>query len=167
MSPQLDYRAIRQRVDEKVKKEMRLAKFALFAVNLGVFTLFSFIAWQTYLSNGGVPPRWEDFLNIPGVARPAGDPATSALVMLTMGWVVALIIQVVSLVFDTRLGERQTRERIMGREVNKEIARLGLDTDEQQEKAKHIVRLSDDGELEEVVEDDAVLEPEVKQNRSG
>ena len=167
MAPELDYRAIRERVDEKLKREMRLAKFVLFAVNLGLFAACMVMAWHLYLSNGGVPPVWEEFINIPGIARPAGNPATSALVMLTVGWIVALLIQGVSMILDTKLGQRQTRERIMGREVNKEIERLGLYTESQKEKAKHVMRLSDDGELEEVVEDVEPLEEAIAKQRRG
>ncbi|MEZ4669339.1 MAG: hypothetical protein R3E39_15650 [Anaerolineae bacterium] len=168
MRPEIDYPAIQQRVDAKVKKEMRLAKFVLFAVNLGLFVVFIFMAWQLYLSNGGEPPIWEQFVNIPGIARSAGNPTTGALVMLTVGWGIGLLFQLISLIFDTRLGERQTRERLMGREVNKELARLGLEpSTDQQEKSKHMMRLSDDGELEELVTDDDLLELEAKHQTNG
>ena len=165
MAPEMDYKAIKERVEERVRKEKNLSKFILFVANLGLFVVFMFIAWNTYVSNGGKLPPIEAFVNVPGVAKPALDPATSALVMLSIGWMVALIFQVVAMIIDTPIGERSIRDRATGREMRKEMARLGTDELEEQEKRKGMMRLTDDGELEAVDDvSDVVVNP-IKQNR--
>lgn len=165
MPTEMDYKAINERVEAGIKKEKNFAKFLLFAVNLGLFVVFLFIAWSTYLSNGGVPPRWEEFVNLPGLAKPAGNPATSALVMLTVGWAVALLFQVIGIVMDTPLGERSIRDRVTGREMRKELARLQVDNLEEPEKLKVMMRLTDDGELEAVDDASEVEANLIPQNR--
>ncbi len=164
MSSEMDYKAINERVEKHVRKEKNLAKFILFATNLGLYVMFLFIAWQMYLSNGGTLPRPEDLVNIPGLARFGGNPTTSALVMLSIGWAVALLFQVIGMIIDTPIGERSIRDRATGREMRNEMARLKLDDVEEQEKRKGIMRLTDDGELEAV---DDVVEVPIEQNRKG
>ncbi len=164
MAPEMDYKAINERVEAGVKKEKNLAKFILFAVNLGLFVVFLSLAWSTYLSNGGVAPRWEEFVNLPGFAKPAGNPATSALVMLTVGWAVALLFHVIGLIMDTSLGERSIRDRVTGREMRKELARLQVENLEAPEKLKVMMRLTDDGELE-ALDEAAEVEVQIQQDR--
>ena len=58
------------------------------------------------------------------------------------------------------------RDRATGREIRKEMERLGLDELEEHEKRKGMMRLTDDGELEAV--DDVAEEvagTPIKQNR--
>ena len=166
MTSEMDYKAIKERVETRVKKEKNLSKFILFVTNLGLFIVFMFIAWNMFLSNGGTPPRWEWFTNFPGVAKPAGDPITTALVLVSVGWVVALIMQATAFIIDSPIGERSIRDRATGREMRKEMERLGLDELEEHEKRKGMMRLTDDGELEAV--DDVAEEisaTPLKQNR--
>jgi hypothetical protein len=151
MSDQIDYRALRERVDVGVKRQKLIAKSVLFVVSLVIYIAFMLIAWGTFLSNGGVPPQWSDFTNIPGVERTA-DPFTGAMVMLSIGWFTALLMQFIGLIFDTRLGERQIRSQVMGHELSRELDRLGMD--ELKEKPKRMMQLSEDGELEEIIETD-------------
>jgi hypothetical protein len=166
MASEMDYKAIKDRVEKQVRKEKRLAKFILFAVNFGLFVVFMVIAWGMYLRNGGTPPQWENFVNFPGIARSAGDPFTNAMVMLTIGWVAALILQAVGFIIDSPIGERSIRDRATGREMRREMERLGLDELEEHEKRKGMMRLTDDGELE-AVEDlaEEVAVTPIKQNR--
>ncbi len=164
MSSEMDYKAINERVEARVRKEKNLTKVLLFVVNLGVYVAFLFIAWTMFVSNGGTPPDWAEFVNLPGIAKPAGDPITGALVMLSVGWAVALLLQAIGLIIDTPLGERSIRDRATGREMRKEMSRLGLDEQDAQEKRKGMMRLTDDGELEAI--DDAVeVEVAIQQNR--
>lgn len=153
MSPEIDYRAIRQRVEQQTRKEKMWLRLFLLALTVIIFIIFAVSSWQSF--NGGVLPPLEEW-NFRDQASTI-DAQTSAMMMMTVGWLLAILFQAVSLVVDTRMGENSLRERIMGREVNKEIMRLGMDTEEQNEKAKHVMRLSDDGELEEVVEEESPL----------
>lgn len=163
MAAGIDFKGMKERVEVRVRKEKNLAKFILFATNLGLYVMFLFIAWTMFLNNGGTPPNWTQFTNIPGVAK-TGDPISGALVMLSIGWAVALLLQAIGFIIDTPIGERSIRDRATGREMRKEMARLGVDELEEQEKRKGMMRLTDDGELE-AVEDVAEEVAPIKQNR--
>ena len=165
MASEMDYKGIKERVEKDVRKQKRLAKFILFATNLGLFIVFMVFAWGMFLRNGGVPPQAENFVNLPGIAKPAGDPFTNAMVMLTIGWVAALILQAVGFIIDSPIGERSMRDRATGREMRKEMERLGLDELEEHEKRKGMMRLTDDGELEAVDEVAEEVAVPIKQNR--
>lgn len=166
MASEMDYKGIKERVEKDVRKQKRLAKFILFATNLGLFIVFMVIAWQMFLNGGGTPPQGAEFINLPGIAKPAGNPLTNALVMLSIGWAVALILQATGFFIDSPIGERSMRDRATGREMRKEMERLGLDELEEHEKRKGMMRLTDDGELEAVddVAEEVPVTP-IKQNR--
>ncbi len=169
MASEMDYKGIKERVEKRVQKEKNLAKFILFASNLGLYVMFLVIAWHMYLLNGGTLPQLDTMINLPGFVKSIGDPTTSALVMLSMGWAVALLFQAIGFIIDTPIGERSIRDRAMGREMRQEMARLGVDDLEENEKRKGMMRLTDDGELE-AVDDVAEVEVQVtsiKQNRKG
>ncbi|MEP6987118.1 MAG: hypothetical protein ABI970_16045 [Chloroflexota bacterium] len=165
MSSQMDYKGIKERVEVRVRKEKRLSNFILLATNLGLYVMFLVIAWQMYLANGGTLPNWDSMVNLPGFVRSAGDPTTSALMMLSIGWAVAILLQTVGFIIDSPIGERSIRDRAMGREMRKEMTRLGMDELEEQEKRKGMMRLTDDGELEAVDDVSEVDVTPIKQNR--
>ena len=150
MSSQMDYKGIKERVEVRVRKEKRLSKFILLATNMGLYVMFLVIAWRMYLLNGGTLPTVEMMVNIPGLTKTLGDPTTSALMMLSIGWAVAVLLQTIGFIIDSPIGERSIRDRAMGREMRKEMTRLGMDELEEQEKHKGMMRLTDDGELEAV-----------------
>ena len=166
MSSEMDYKGMKERVEVRVRKEKRLAKFILLATNYGLYAMFLVIAWHMYLANGGTPPTVDMMVNIPGLAKTLGNPTTSALTMLSIGWAVALLLQTVGFIIDSPIGERSIRDRAMGREMRNEMTRLGMDELEEQEKRKGMMRLTDDGELEAVDDVSEVAEAaSIKQNR--
>jgi len=77
-----------------------------------------------------------------------------------------LIFQGVSLALDTKSGEERIRERLVAREINREMLKMGLDDVEEHEKRKGMMRLTLDGELEAVddVAEEVAVTP-IKQNR--
>jgi hypothetical protein len=77
------------------------------------------------------------------------------MVMMTIGGFTALMFQFISLTMDTKRGERQLRDRVFGQILNDEIMRLGNDDEDFGEKAKRMMRLTDDGELEELIADES------------
>lgn len=162
MTPELDYPAIRKQIEAGIQKEKRNMRLIFFAISLVLFIAFTVIAWGM----SGLNPM--DASNIPGIPSNASDPLTSAMVMLNLGWFAALLFQFVNIVVDTRAGEQQIRDRVTGREMSKAL----LDLSEDQagpirEKAKHMMRLSDDGELEAIVEPEAEDSPARAQRGQG
>lgn len=133
MSSEMDYRAVRQRVEEGIKKQKKIARWVLFAVSIFMFILFLAIAW----GNGGVQRNT--------------DPTTGAMIMLSIGWWTAILFQFISLMLDTQLGERSIRERVIRHELFREMLEsanaIGF-----HEKRKRVMQLTDDGELEAIAE---------------
>lgn len=156
MSSQLDYRAIRKRAEEQIQRDKRTMRVAFFVVNFLLYILFMIIAWGMFLGNGG------------GRLNPSNgdDPITGAMIMLSVIGFLGVMFQFVSLMVETKAGERQMRERAMGRALSEEMLRLAEESGEPQEKAKHMMQLSDDGELEAIVDEgDAEIEPPVKEQK--
>ncbi len=165
MSEQIDYRAVRRRVEQGLQKQKTIARGVFFVVSLFMFILFLALAWSMFTSNGGVAPTASDFTNIPGVDRNT-DPLTGAMIMLSVGWGTSLLFQFISLMLDTKVGEQSLRERLTGREIANEMMRLGLEDEEPREKRKHSMQLSDDGELESIVDEPATDEAIKRQRLS-
>ena len=151
MTAELDYRAIRTRVNEGLKKQKFRTRFIFFIVSLLIFALFMIFGWGLFLSNGGADV----------VATDGDTPLVGAMIMASMTGFLGLLFQGIGLALDTKAGEDSMRERLVAREISKEMMLMGAD--ETDEKRKHMMRLSDDGELQEVVEDEAVPESKRQQ----
>jgi hypothetical protein len=145
MQPEeLDYRAIRKSVEKSLKRRKSIMRWVLLGVNLMMFGLFTIIAWGMAQGTG---------LLVEG--NPQGEGLIGALVMLNIGWFTGLMFQFFSAIVDVPNAENQMRAQIMSEEISKAMLELGADESEAPaEKAKRTMRLSDDGELEEIVEED-------------
>ena len=151
-TPDIDYKAVRRGIEAEVKKQNNFAKIIFLVVNVIMFIAFSVIAWSM-AGSAGINPGMAS--NMPGVQ--SGDPIASALIMLNMGWFAGLIFQGLMLFFDTKIGERQIRERATGKIMNQALLDAGLADESEPEKAKRAMRLTDDGELEEVEGEDELI----------
>jgi hypothetical protein len=152
--PELDYKALRKRVQTDLQRQKTLTRWILFAVNLFLYLLFVVISWGMFIAAGGADLT----PNIPGVSQ--SDPITGAMVMMTVAGGLGLMFQFISTILDTRIGEAQMRDRLMARLVAEEVMRLGEEEEGLQEKAKRMMRLSDEGELEEVIEEGKDFPPQ-------
>jgi len=137
----LDYRAIRQAVEAGLKRQKFRGRIGFLLGSVAMFIAFMVVAWIVFPSVDTTGSFSQDGF------------AVGSMIMLTMGWFASLMFQAASLYFDTKAGENQIRERLVAREINREMMRLGEDGAGFQEKAKRVMRLSDDGEIVEVVED--------------
>jgi hypothetical protein len=164
MNDQIDYRAVRRRVADGVKTQKQLANGILFGVNLLLFVLFLIIAFAIYLSSDSAAGS----LVVEGGRVASNDAALGALIMLSAGWLTSLIFHGVSIFMNTRAGEQQMRDRAIARELGRELLRLGEDGDEFGEKRKRVMALTDDGELAEDLDDEAIaLEELLRKQQSG
>ncbi len=144
----MDYHEIQEQIDKQLQKEKWQVQLFLFLFSLGVYILLLVIGWSLFLSNGGQPPG----MNIPGVAKPA-NPLGDAMTMISVAGMLPVLFQFINLILATKMGERQLRERITGRIMQGEMKRE-LDAQEAaKNKPKRAMRLTDDGELEEIAED--------------
>lgn len=86
--------------------------------------------------------------------------------MLAFGGLIGEILQGISMTLDTKRWEEITRERLLAKEIpREELFRMGLDAAEEHEKVKGVMRLTDDGELEEVVDEASGLSDEMPLKR--
>jgi hypothetical protein len=137
----IDYAALGQRVEEGLRRDKRALRIGMFGVNLFLFVLFMLIAWVVIPS-------------VDGVFYP--DAAIGGMLMLMVGWAVGLFLQGMTLMVDTAAGERQMRQQVMTREIQRVFEERALAemraADYAQRKAKRSERLglSDDGELVEL-----------------
>ncbi len=157
MTADLDYRAIRKRVEAGVVQRKFRSRMALFAASFFIYALFMIIGWGMFLSSGGQ--------NIPLVDSQGDSILVGAMTMLSMAGGLGLLFQFIALTLDSKRSEERFRERLVAQEINREMLKMGLDEMEEHEKRKGMMRLTDDGELEEVVEDEAVLHEDMPLKR--
>lgn len=139
----LDYAAIRRRVDAELQQERRRGQMVLFLVNGLIFFIFMVVTWVL------VPYTSTNFA--------LTDDMLAAMMMLSVGWATGLLLHGLSaFIYSSNRWSDRHRKQAMVREI--EYARLGLDDDlldEPLEKAKHgQLRLSDEGELLDIVDDE-------------
>ncbi len=155
MNDRIDYRAVRRRVEEGVKRQKQLAGLILFGISLLMFVLFVILAFGLYASGNSAAGA----LVVDAGRVTTDNPVLSAMIMLGTGWFVTLIFQAITLFMNTKAGEEQIRDKVIGRELGRELLRLGVGDEEPLEKRKRMLRMADDGEVEEVL-DEASLEME-------
>ena len=126
---------------------------------LFTYIVFLIIGWGIFLSSGGAAAS-------ASLASGNSDsPLVGAMIMLSMSGFVGLMFQAGGLFMETKRGEERIRERLVAREINREMLRMGLDEPEEDEKRKGMMRLTDDGELEAVVDDTASSSEEMPLKR--
>lgn len=140
MTSDLDYRAIRKRVEAGIAQEKFRKRMSFLAASLFCFVIFMIIAWGIFLSSG----QHDQILVAP-------------MILLSFSGLMGLLAQAVGLSLDTKGGEDRIRDQLLSQEINREMLRMGLDDVEEHEKRKGMMRLTDDGELEEVADDVAGL----------
>ncbi len=156
MPSEVDYQDIDERVETRIQREKKLAKFLPFVVNLILFIGIMGFAWQRYLADGGIFPSFDQFSNL--VANP--------LLLVSFGWSVGLLIQFVGLIMSTPLGEWSMRESATEQVIHEEVVQMRKQPRESREKRKGMMRLTDDGELEAIGDVDlAEVEVLNQQNR--
>lgn len=160
MTLDLDYRAIRKRVEAGVQRQKQIMRTTLFVVNLCMYIVLMLVGWGIFLGFGGAEAS-------AALASGRSDsPLVGAMIVLSVAGFMGVLFQFITLMVETRRGEENMREKLLAREINRELLNLGLDESEETEKRKGMMRLTDDGELE-TLDDAAAADEEVllKQSR--
>jgi hypothetical protein len=142
--PQMDYHAILERVKARVEREKRRQRRSMVLLHAAVSLLLPFLL---------------------AMILPPGNAII--LVVLVLSLVMGVVIHASSLRLDGGGYEKRNRERVQAEEIQAEVMRLGLMAPPESEKAKHMMRLSDDGELEAIVEPEAADAPAYAQRGQG
>lgn len=154
-SNNLDYRKIRRKAEARLQRDKMGVRLVFFLVTCFMLVFFAIMAWGMFNSVSASLPA------------DTTDTLTGAMIMLTMAGGVGALFHFISFMFDTKAGGQQMRERAYGRALNEEMMRLGEDEDSPREKVKHMMHLSADGELEEIVDDEAQedFEPQTQRQK--
>jgi hypothetical protein len=131
---QLDYRALQRRAAQAAKRQQARVRVGLFLANIFLFVVFILMGWGIIGGRGLYDDRF--FIG---------------MLFLSLGWFTSLILHGSTVWMQSERGTRGLQQRAMARE----IARLGLDhmddIPDWDEKAKRRTRLTEDGELVEVI----------------
>lgn len=160
MTSDLDYRAIRKRVEAGIIVQKKRTRVVMFAISTFMYVLFMIIGWGMFLTTGA-----QNLMSVGFVDKQGDSILVGAMIMLSMAGAMGLLFQFIALAIDSKRSEDRMRERLVAREINNEMLRMGLDEVEEHEKRKGMMRLTDDGELEEVVDESAEINEEISLKR--
>lgn len=142
MTNELDYKAINERVKIAVVRQRFMTRLGFFIGSLLCYAGFLLVGFSQFSRD-----------------------SVSAMFMLAIGGFIGVMFQGISMTLDTKRWEEITRERLLAKEIPREMIRMGLDAAEEHEKVKGVMRLTDDGELEEVVDEASGLSDEMPLKR--
>lgn len=151
----LDYAAIRRRVEIELQQDRRRGQTALFAVNVLLFCFFMLLVWVILPNTiSSITMTSADYFS----SITAVYNTWSAKVLLSIGWIIGLLLHGLAVY---RIGSKgwtdRYRRRLLAREI--EYARLGIDEDLLDEatlvektKGGRKSRLSDEDEMPELTD---------------
>ncbi|MBZ0302799.1 MAG: hypothetical protein K8J31_23850 [Anaerolineae bacterium] len=143
--PDLDYAAIQRRVEKNLLRQKWLYRILFFVMHVLFYVVSMGVIWGTVMSN----PQLRDVLADP-------DSGASILVLLpTVLWAAVILFHAASLYFESSLGEKALRKRLLMREVGDELLRqepLAADRAEKPKRRDTLTEAryrlsSDDGEF--------------------
>lgn len=145
---QFDYGRVQEYVEENLGRGKLGAQIGFFIANVALFFAFALVSWLVFMRQGS-----------------ATGSQMGAAIMLTLGWFGGLIFHGASLLFNTRMAERQLRDSLTLRGIQREMSRMGMSQAEllrevrgygegkRKRQTEGDLRLAEDGEIE-MVEDD-------------
>ena len=150
----LDYTAIRRNVEKSLYRQKWIYRIVFFVAHVLFFVVAMLAVWGTVATDS----------QLRGVLFNNESGAAVIVILPTILWTAVILFHVASLFFESGAGEKAIRERLLMREAGEEILRKGLVDEGMLEKPKRRapvleaehVRLSDDGELIAVDEDERI-----------
>lgn len=140
----LDYAALRRRVEVELQQERRKRQLVLFLLSGFIFLLFLIVMLMAL-------PDSTDFLN--------RDSVLSVVYFLSAGWIIALVFHALSTFLINSPGwARKMRRRLTAQvfeemQFDQEAGLVETLTPKNKHQPASRLRLSDDGDLLEIVED--------------
>lgn len=145
---------LRQRVEKSVARQKWMYRLIFFLMHILFYAVSMLVVWGTLGNNSAL----RDFLF-------NGDAGGAIVVILpTIMWAAVILFHAASLFTESSAGEKAIREKMLMREVGEEILRRAIVDEAALEKPKRRAaswdsertRLSDDGELIAVDEDEDI-----------
>jgi hypothetical protein len=125
----LDRAALRRKVEEEIVREKRNTRVGMLVGSIVMYLGFMLVCWGNLIPRGS----W------------VGDQGV-VIFLLSLGWSISLLFQIVSTMLEYKAFDRQIRQRAIGKAVERELME-GTDDVKAKHKRDAIVSLSDDGEL--------------------
>ncbi|MFN8529136.1 MAG: hypothetical protein U0670_11025 [Anaerolineae bacterium] len=158
MLPNLSPRELRDKVDQQISTQRKVMRYVFFGISVGLFVIFSAIA-AGMLSNA--------FNSVPNMSAAVNDQISGAFILFFVGWLLTLIYQGITLITDSKVGERAMRRQavaqVLAREQLEQIDRAIEDEESVDTKRKRDAgyELTTDGELrplDDISADDAAAQ---------
>ena len=136
----IDNEALRQRVEDRVKREKRTTRVAIFVVSFLLFVTFMVISIVMF--NMAAPS--------PELIGSQNSPALGPMILLGIGWFLTIIFQGISLLMDLGAMDRSIRDRALTGEMARQLYEQA--TGDYEKPKRHLeddmdYTVSDDGEL--------------------
>jgi hypothetical protein len=138
--------AIRSRVEQGLSRQKWNYRIAFFVAHVMFFVVAMVAVWGTVANNS----------QLRGILFNSESGAAIIVLVPTILWAAVLLFHIASLYFETRAGEKAIREQLLMREVGKDILRYAEMSEKPKRREGERARLSDDGELVPVDEDEGL-----------
>lgn len=158
MLPNLSPRELRDKVDQQINTQRKAMRYVFFGISVALFVVFSAIAAGLLA---------DAFNSVPNMSAAVNDQISGAFVLFFVGWLLTLIYQGITLITDSKVGERAMRRQAVARVLASEQLEQ-IDRAIEAEQATDVKRkrdggyeLTTDGELrplEELSAEDAAAE---------
>lgn len=132
-----DYRAIKREVESRLKQRKTVTRWVFFLITLLMFVVFVGLT-----------------ISLSQRAAVLDSDLIGGIFLLGAGWFTSVLFHMISATLDTKASEDLMRVRIMAQVMGESLLDPdNADGEAPAEKAKRMMRLTDDGELEEIVLD--------------
>lgn len=102
----IDPDVLAERTDRQVKRTKTVVRIVFFAISLLLFVVFQSIAWTALGTSAELIPAG------------AGEAVLTAQILMTVGWGLSLMYQMMTLILDNPASEKTLRRQIGARLVN-------------------------------------------------
>lgn len=136
----MDYEELNERVEQALEQRKRITRIAMYATSVFIFLLFLVLAWL--IASGA--------LDAASVTNPDMDNITAAMIMLTIGGFMTLVLNGIGLMVGTKGFDRQMRRQVLVEQFGdnlEELATMKRKRSEDRLADETVVEISDDGEL--------------------
>ncbi len=146
MLDNIDYQELNERVEKAVTKRKKLTRYIMFFVSICLVLLMTILAWG--IAETGTLPATN--------AITENDPIAAAMILLTLGGFLSLLMNGIGLMVDSGIGDKQMRSQVLAEILGEQIQEMANsgktkreETDERlsDESTAEVFELSDDGEL--------------------
>ncbi|MCU0496500.1 MAG: hypothetical protein MUF87_04005 [Anaerolineae bacterium] len=107
----MDQEALRQQIEEELRRQKRVSKMVFLGVNLLMFVVFISLVWGGIASTPGLEQLSESM----------SDTLFLAAFLPSLGWAMGLFFQFIALLMDLGIGDRQLRAQAFARVMSQRM----------------------------------------------